>query len=102
MPRPRPPHLHRQETRHGAVVWYVRKGHGRRIRLRAEYGSEAFWAEYRAAIEGTPKPSPSTKTSTLHWALDKYRHARHGPACRMPPVGSGRTSTGPSSRQRAR
>ena len=75
MPRPRPPHLHRQETRHGAVVWYVGKGHGRRIRLRAEYGSEAFWAEYRAAIEGTPKPSPSAKTSTLHWALDKYRHS---------------------------
>jgi hypothetical protein len=43
MPRPRPPHLHREETRHGAVVWYVRKGHGPRIRIKAEYGSDEFW-----------------------------------------------------------
>ena len=47
MPRPRPPHLHRERTRHGQFVWYVRKGKGARIRLRAEYGSEKFWAEYQ-------------------------------------------------------
>ena len=47
MPRPRPPYLHREETRHGEVSWYVRRGRGRRIRVRAEYGSEAFWREYR-------------------------------------------------------
>src|SRR5262249_5835560 len=28
MPRPRPPHLHRQVTRHGKAVWYVRIGKG--------------------------------------------------------------------------
>jgi hypothetical protein len=26
MPRPRPPHLQRQITRHGKTVWYVRVG----------------------------------------------------------------------------
>ena len=34
MPRPRPPHLVQQITRHGAVVWYVRKGKGPRTRSR--------------------------------------------------------------------
>ena len=75
MPRPRPPHLHREETRHGAVVWYVRKGHGPRIRLKAEYGTEAFWSEYRAALEGAPKPAKAAKASTLAWALDRYRNS---------------------------
>jgi hypothetical protein len=42
MPRPRPPHLHRQVTRHAKVVWYVRIGKGRRTRLRAAYGSTEF------------------------------------------------------------
>ena len=26
MPRPRPPHLHRETNRHGTTVWYVRLG----------------------------------------------------------------------------
>src|SRR5262249_52502100 len=75
MPRPRPPHLHREETRHGAVVWYVRKGHGPRIRLKAEYGTQAFWSEYRAALEGAPKPGKAAKANTLAWALDRYRNS---------------------------
>jgi integrase len=73
MPRPRPPHLHREETRHGAVIWYVRRGHGPRIRVKADYGSEAFWSEYRAALEGAPKPSKAVKANTLAWGLDRYR-----------------------------
>jgi integrase len=73
MPRPRPPHLHRQESRHGVVNWYVRKGHGRRTRIRAEYGSPDFWSEYRAALEGAPWPTKMAKAHTLAWALDRYR-----------------------------
>ncbi|MGB6795116.1 MAG: integrase, partial [Xanthobacteraceae bacterium] len=34
MPRPRPPHLHREVTRHGRVVWFVRIDKGPRIRIR--------------------------------------------------------------------
>lgn len=75
MPRPRPAHLHREETRHGAAVWYVRKGHGPRIRIKGGYGSEEFWAEYRAALEGAPKPSKGTKANTLAWAVDRYRNS---------------------------
>jgi integrase len=76
MPKPRPPYLHRQESRHGAVCWYVRRGHrghGRRVRIKAEYGSEDFWAQYRAAVEGAPAPSKGNKPHTLAWAIDQYR-----------------------------
>lgn len=51
MPRPRPPHLHRETTRHGRVVWYVRVGHGPRIRLPVGPGREGFDAACVAAIE---------------------------------------------------
>jgi integrase len=73
MPRPRPPHLHREQTRHGTVVWYVRRGRGTRIRIRSEYGSEAFWQEYRAALEGAPPRSKTAKAHALEWGLDRYR-----------------------------
>ena len=76
MPRPRPPHLHIQETRHGVLVWYVRRGHGPRTRIRAQYGSAEFWAEYRIALEGTPLRSQTQlKTHSLAWALDRYRNS---------------------------
>ena len=42
MPRPRPPHLQRQVTRHGKAVWYVRMGKGRRTRIRATFGTPDF------------------------------------------------------------
>ena len=75
MPRPRPPHLHRQRTRHGRTVWYVRVGHGPRIRLAAEYGSEEFTAAYRAALEGK-SPDRRRKifpVGSLAWLVARYR-----------------------------
>jgi hypothetical protein len=75
MPKPRPPHLHREETRHGVIAWYVRRRHGPRIRIKAEYGSVDFWAQYRAALEGVPVPSKAAKANTLQWALDRYRNS---------------------------
>lgn len=74
MPRPRPPYLHREVTRHGATVWYVRKGDGPRIRIRGEYGSEAFLTAYRAAVAGTPLPPPDKAAAgTLRWLVERYR-----------------------------
>lgn len=76
MPRARPPYLHRETTRHGKVVWVVRRDHGTRVRLHAEYGSQAFWQEYQAALAGTPtepKKPTSPKKSTLAWAIARYR-----------------------------
>jgi integrase len=75
MPRPRPPHLHFEQTRHGFQVWYVRRGHGPRIRIRAEYGSEGFWSEYRRAMEDAPLPSKMVKAQTLAWGLERYRNS---------------------------
>lgn len=73
MPRPRPPHLHQEHTRHGRLVWYVRVNKGPRVRLRAEYGTEAFQDEYRAALRGE-RPAPGTaKTGSLEWLIDRYR-----------------------------
>ena len=74
MPRPRPPHLHRQVTRHGKAVWYVRINKGPRIRLRAVFGSPEFEAEYRAAISGTPRPPKGAPAAgTLAWLMERHR-----------------------------
>ncbi|GJD44826.1 hypothetical protein AFCDBAGC_2695 [Methylobacterium cerastii] len=75
MPRPRPPFLLRETSRHGNVVWYVRRGAGPRIRLRAEYGSTAFWEEYRAAVDGRALVEPATPApgaGTLKWLIERY------------------------------
>lgn len=87
MPRPRPPHLMREVTRHGAVCWYVRKGKGARVRLKGEYGTPEFWTAYREALEGRAAPTRATASPhTLEWALDRYRAssawARLSPATR--------------------
>jgi integrase len=75
MPKPRPPHLQRQVTRHGRTVWYVRQGKSRRIRIRATYGTPEFALEYQAALRGTPaRPYRSEPTSgTLAWLIAQYR-----------------------------
>jgi integrase len=73
VPRPLPPHLTRETTRHGRAVWYVRMGHGKRRRIRADYGSAEFWQEYRDALDG--KPTRSLKgpaTGTLAWLIARY------------------------------
>ena len=74
VPRPRPPHLHRETTRHGKSVWYVRVDKGPRIRLRADFGSPEFDAEYQAAISGAPRRSRRGPVSgTLAWLVERYR-----------------------------
>jgi hypothetical protein len=74
MPRPRPPKLHKQVTRHGVTVWYVRAAHhGPRVRIRAEYGSEAFWEEYRAALTSTAPAPKRMAAGSLGWLWDRYR-----------------------------
>jgi hypothetical protein len=75
MPRPRPPHLHRQVTRHGKTVWYVRLGKGHRIRIRAAFGTPEFDVEYHAAIATRLPPSSKRALSagTLAWLIERYR-----------------------------
>jgi len=72
MPRPLP-HLHRENTRHGKTVWYVRVGKGPRIRLRAEFGTEDFDGEYQAALTGQPRKRGAPAAGTLAWLIERYR-----------------------------
>ena len=74
MPRPRPPYLSHEVTRHGDSVWYLRRG-GKRIRLRAEYGTLEFDAEYQAAVSSSPKRPQKDEPAagTLGWLISRYR-----------------------------
>jgi integrase len=78
VPRPRPPHLCRETTRHGRAVWYVRIGKPRiRIRIRAKYGTPEFEAEYQAAITGRGRSRKELANGalpgTLSWLVTRYR-----------------------------
>jgi integrase len=73
MPRPRPPHLQREIARHGKPVWYVRVDRGARIRIKAEFGTPEFDAEYRAALAGAPVRKSSPSCNSLAWLLARYR-----------------------------
>jgi integrase len=77
MPRPRPPYLRREVTRWGTVVWYVRIGEGPRIRIRAAFGTPAFDAEYRAALDGTHRPVKGPPSvGTIAWLIGRYQDGK--------------------------
>lgn len=73
MPRPRPPHLHRQNSRTGEIVWYVRVGKGPRTRIRGEYGSADFTRNYHAVIQGGAAEPAKTGEETIAWLIERYR-----------------------------
>ncbi len=76
MPRPRPPHLFREITRHGKVVWYVRVDKGPRIRV-AAFGTPEFDASYEAATSGEHRrPAGAPALGTLNWLIARYRETR--------------------------
>jgi integrase len=50
------PNLHRFKNRHGKWQTYYRAAGQKKIRLRAEYMSPEFWAEYEAAKSGSARP----------------------------------------------
>lgn len=71
-------HVVREKTRHGKVVWYFRREHGKRVRLPDEYGSEAFEAAYEAALYNLPPPpvvKGATKYGTLSWLVERYQES---------------------------
>lgn len=74
MPRPRPPHLRLEKTRHGRRSWYVRFSNGPRIRIKADYGTPEFDAAYQAALRGEHfSPMSAARTGSLEWLIDRYR-----------------------------
>ncbi len=78
MPRPRPPHLHREVSRHGKTTWYVRIGKGARLRIAGDYGSPEFVSAYHAAVEGKGarplKRGPAE--GSFSWGLALYRKSQ--------------------------
>jgi hypothetical protein len=56
IPRRWPPYLHRQISRHGRPVWYVRRGDDKRgrIRIREEYGRSGNWDDEFPGWESVP------------------------------------------------
>lgn len=73
VPRPRPIGLVKETTRHGRVVWYVRSGHGARVRLPDEYGTDAFWTAYREGLAGRAPPKKAGPViGTLGWLIARY------------------------------
>lgn len=73
MPRPRPPHVHRETNRHGTTVWYVRVDHGPRIRLPCAPGGPGFDAAYRAAIAGEASDAARRgRAGTIKWLIGRY------------------------------
>lgn len=74
MPRPRPHGLHKETTRHGKTVWYLRPSRGRRVRIRAEFGTPEFQEEYNAALSGAPASRRSRHGSaSLVWLIERYQ-----------------------------
>ena len=75
MPRPRPPYLRFERTRHGKIVWYVRKDDGPRIRIRGEYGTAEFMAAYDVALRGETSSAPKVASGTLAWLIEQYQES---------------------------
>ena len=57
-------------------MWYVRKGK-LRVRLRADYGSAAFWEEYMAALAAARRTMAGNVAvhGTLAWLIGCYRES---------------------------
>lgn len=76
-------HLVRDRDRHGTDRYYVRVPGAPKVRVRAALGTDAFLAEYRAALAaieaGTPPVDPrrrprlpKPKTNTFRWLCSQY------------------------------
>ena len=76
MTRIRKPYLCHEKTRHGGMVWYVRKDKkSARIRIKGEYGSEQFNREYDLAIQGLPidRSPHKVRTGSLEWLAQQWQ-----------------------------
>ena len=74
MPRRKPPYLTGPDIdRHGNRRWYVRRKGWPKIRIRAEYGTEEFWEQYRQALAGELNPSEAGKSSPQQLKAGSFR-----------------------------
>ena len=64
-------YLYENFDRHGNCRLYFRRD-GKKIRLRAEVGTDAFMEEYRRALNGETITQTAEKPGTFRWLLTKY------------------------------
>lgn len=56
--------------------WYFRRGHGKRVRLRGEPGSDEFAAAYDAALAGVAPPALGAtveRANTFGWLIARFK-----------------------------
>jgi hypothetical protein len=89
MPRPRPPHLHRETTRHGKTVWYVRVGAARASALPTS-ARQSLKANIRPPSQDRPARKRAARPS-IAWrgCWTATGKLRNGPTCPPPPADSG-------------
>lgn len=75
MPRKLPLHVVRERSRHGRVMFFFRRGKGKRTRLPDEYPSEAFDEAYNACLTGDPPKKRTRAVSPadrLEWLVARF------------------------------
>lgn len=75
MPRKLPLHVVRERSRHGRLMFFFRRGKGKRIRLPDTYPSIEFDAAYLSALNGAPPPKKSpilTDSDRLEWLVARF------------------------------
>jgi site-specific recombinase XerD len=88
MPRKLPLFVTRERSRHGRVMFFFRRGKGKRTRLPDAYPSSEFDAAYQVALTGVRlKKSPVvSQTDRLEWLIARFmesgRWAATAPATR--------------------
>lgn len=77
------PYYSEEPDRHGNIRRYVRR-HGKRTRIRAEFGTEEFWRLYREAIGQAPRAKNEAPLGSLRWLtiayMDSAEFKRLGPS----------------------
>lgn len=75
MPRKLPPFVSKERTRHGKIVFYFRRGKGKRMRLPNDLQSKEFQGAYEAALSGkaeTHAYAARVPSDTLQWLVERY------------------------------
>lgn len=72
------PHVYREKTRHGRLVWYFRLGQGPRIRLPEPYGGQEFMEAYTKALAGeAPAVRGGPGRGTIEWLISDYKQSAY-------------------------
>ena len=80
MARVKFPHLHTQLTQHKKRVWYVRIGHGPRVRVSEPAQTAKFRAAYLAALRRAEKPAEAPRAGqkdTLAWLVEEHKRSSY-------------------------